>query len=71
MSYLVCLLSHPAGPWQQPSLISSILAHSAVQPFSNPPHWAWAAPRGHSLSPCSNRRINFLISLDTVSALAG
>lgn len=40
MSYLVRLLSHPAGPWQQPSLISSILAHSAVQPFSNPPHWA-------------------------------
>lgn len=70
MSCLVCLLSHPARLWQQHSLISSTLAHSAVQPFPNPPPWAWAAPRAHSPSPCSDTRINFLISLDAISALA-
>lgn len=70
-SYLasaVCHLAHPDGPWQQQTLISSTLANSANSPWLGTGQSLYSL---HFPSPYSNGQINFLISLDTVSASGG
>lgn len=64
----VCHLTHPDGPWQQHTLISSALANLSGQ-------WVPSSPRPGLLfvfTACSfSTLINLVVSLDTTSALGG